>query len=160
MAWTSPKTWTNEPLLASDLNTHLRDNLDALKSPPRDAYQATSDYTTTSTTFTNVDGTNMSFTITTNGGDIHVGFFGTITNGAASNENYFTCTIDGNDQSVNSQGLVGARSVDANDYNAVGFHFVATGFSAASHTINLQWRTSGNTVTLYQGAQFWVQEIS
>ena len=32
MAWTPPKTWvTNDPLIASDYNTHFRDNLNYLK---------------------------------------------------------------------------------------------------------------------------------
>ncbi|MEO1163712.1 MAG: hypothetical protein AAFV98_08020 [Chloroflexota bacterium] len=74
MAWTQPKTWSNEPLVASDLNTHLRDNMEALKEPPSANYELdeTSDYTTTSTTFVDVDSTNLSLTLDTNGGDVKV----------------------------------------------------------------------------------------
>ena len=67
MAWTQPKTWASEPLTSSDLNTHLRDNLEILKDPPSDdnILNQGSDYTTTSTAFVNIDGTNLSLTITT-----------------------------------------------------------------------------------------------
>lgn len=42
MAWTAPKTWTNAVLTAADLNTHVRDNLNA-------AIPVTSTITTTGT---------------------------------------------------------------------------------------------------------------
>jgi hypothetical protein len=31
MAWTTPKTWTATTLTSSDMNAHVRDNLNALK---------------------------------------------------------------------------------------------------------------------------------
>src|SRR5689334_4136609 len=73
MPWTTPRTWVNnEPLTASDMNAHIRDNLNALKSPATDHYEAneSSNYTTTSTTFVSIDATNLSLDITTMGGDI------------------------------------------------------------------------------------------
>lgn len=33
--WTTPKTWLNAILTAADLNTHVRDNLSFLYSPPK-----------------------------------------------------------------------------------------------------------------------------
>lgn len=37
MAWTEPKTWvTGDPLIASDYNTHIRDNLNALREQTQD----------------------------------------------------------------------------------------------------------------------------
>ena len=35
MPWTTPKTWaTNEVVTAANMNTHLRDNMAFLGSPP------------------------------------------------------------------------------------------------------------------------------
>ena len=52
MAWTAPKTWADDELVTANvMNTHIRDNLNALKTPPSDHYKLNeaSDYTTTST---------------------------------------------------------------------------------------------------------------
>ena len=39
--WTTPKTWnTGDPLIATDMNTHIRDNFEFIKSPPTAAYKA------------------------------------------------------------------------------------------------------------------------
>ncbi len=72
--------WQVDELVTADLlNTHLRDNLNALKSPP--SQQAVRDneaaYSTTSTSFVVVDGTNLKITLTTTGGDVLVRFTGT-----------------------------------------------------------------------------------
>ncbi len=77
--WTSPKTWaTGELVTAALLNTHLRDNLEFLKAPPTTVYvlNESSDYTTTSTSFVNVDNTKLALALTTNGGDVLISFHG------------------------------------------------------------------------------------
>lgn len=80
MAWTTPKTWAAEPLTSSDLNTYVRDNQNHLKNRLDNNAEHTanegSDYTTTSTSFVDVDATNFSHTITTNGGAVLIGFAG------------------------------------------------------------------------------------
>jgi hypothetical protein len=41
MAWTTPKTWsTNEVVTAANMNTHVRDNMSFLGSPPACSVQA------------------------------------------------------------------------------------------------------------------------
>ena len=77
LAWTTPKTWADDELVTANvMNTHVRDNLNALKAPPTARYELnrTSDYTTTSTSFVDVDGTKLALTITTSGGDVMVHF--------------------------------------------------------------------------------------
>ncbi|MEL6406094.1 MAG: hypothetical protein AAFR81_17115 [Chloroflexota bacterium] len=80
MAWTTPKTWSNEPLVAGDLNTHLRDNMEALKDPPSEqvVLDEASNYSTSSTVFVDVDNTVLSLTLETNGGDVMVHFHATV----------------------------------------------------------------------------------
>ena len=87
MAWTTPKTWSSEPLTSTDLNTYVRDNQNYLKGRvDADAaqYERTSgDYTTSSSTLVDVDATNMSLTITTTGGDVLVTLVGFASHGRA-----------------------------------------------------------------------------
>lgn len=169
--WTTPKTWsTGEALTASDMNAHIRDNLDALKAPPTDNYECNeaSDYTTTSTTFVDVDATNLNLTITTTGGDVMVGFYGTVKHSAASNNAIkFDVDLDGS-LIAGDDGLIGTNFPAASQSRAVSFVVLVTGLSAGSHTFKLQWHTASATATLYAGAgtsifdvhpQFWVREV-
>jgi hypothetical protein len=168
MPWTTPKTWVNsEPLTAVDLNTHLRDNLNALHAPPSAAYQLneTANYTTTSTTFVNVDNTDgkLSLTLTTTGGAVMIGFFGYAY--ASGNTGFLDVELDGT-RIGGDDGLV----VFYNNIATTSFVLLKTGLSAGSHTFKLQWKVAGGgTATLYAGAgtigadvhpQFWVREVS
>lgn len=165
MAWTEPKTWTAEVLTSSDLNTHLRDNLSALKNPPSDFYTFNegSDYTTTSTSFTNVDGTDLSFTIVTYGGDLIVHFDGYCANGAGYV--LLDVTIDG----VRQFGDDGAIKTLVNSGGPISFTRIISGIAAGSRVVNLVWKVAAGTGTMYAGAgtanfdihpQFWVREVS
>lgn len=177
MTWTIPKTWvTGEPLTAGDLNTHLRDNLEALKEPPTDHYapDETADYSTTSNSFVDVDGTKLALTITTNGGDVLVGFHGTVNGnntGGVVRYLHFDVEVDGQrvagDDGAVALGVPASTSVTA----PVSFVRLVTGLAAGTHTFKLQWRrnNTGVTGTLYAGAgtagldlhpQFWVREVS
>jgi hypothetical protein len=166
MAWTTPKTWnTGDLVTATDLNTHLRDNLDALKGPPTGSYVLNqgSDYTTTSTSFVDLDATNLSLTITTTGGDVLVVFAGTGLT-AGGNAVYLDITLDGTRVGGND-GIVDIY----NGYFPIPLVYLLRSVSAGSHTIKLQWKVSGGTGTLFAGAgtsafdlhpQFWVREVS
>jgi hypothetical protein len=167
MSWTTPRTWTADELVtATMMNTHIRDNLNALKSPPSDNYECdeASDYTTTSTSFVDVDGTNLELTITTNGGAVLVHFHGMFyTNGARL---WLDVDVD-ETREGGDDGIIGAWQT-ANF--AVTFSRLITGLSAGEHTFTLQWKVaSSGTATLYAGAgtsnadmhpQFWVREVS
>lgn len=78
MAWTTPKTWASEPLISTDLNTHVRDNLNHLKGRLDGSlaaqYAVSATHSTTSLTFVDMDATNLSFELTTTGGDVMVTF--------------------------------------------------------------------------------------
>lgn len=167
MVW-NPKTWQADTLVtAADLNTELKDNLNTLKSPASAHFEANeaSDYTTTNTTFVDVDGTNGKFllTLTTLGGDVMVHFSGTVLPG--SGRVFFDVWVDGSP----SAGDDGIAVTSNNTVTPVSFTRLITGLSANSHTFALRWKVSAGTGTLYAGAgtatsdvhpQFWVREVS
>jgi hypothetical protein len=173
MSWTEPKTWTNEPLVAGDLNTHLRDNLEALKEPPTAHYELneSADYSVTSTSFVNVDGTKLSLTISTSGGDVMLAFHGFVRAGTNSDTLYFDVEMDGA-RIGGDDGIIAAmRAASGGTPTRIPVSFVrlVTSLAAGSHTFKLQWKVSGGTGELYAGAgtsgvdlhpQFWVREVS
>lgn len=163
--WTTPKTWsTGEALSASDMNTHIRDNLGALKAPPTAVYTCdeVSDYVTSQTTFVDVDASNLTLTITTTGGDVMVGFHGHIyANGGI-------CHLDVEVDGTREGGDDGITVVYSNYRQAVSFTRLITNLDAGTHTFKLQWKVTAGSAALYAGAgtanlnvhpQFWVREI-
>lgn len=165
MAYTTPKTdWAAGDLVTASEMNRIGNNVAALKSPPTGHYEANqgSDYTTTSTSFANVDNTNFALTITTTGGGVQIGFMGQARN--TSNLIYWDIELDGT-RIGGDDGIMGG--LDANNFYPVSFVYLKTGLSAGSHTFKLQWKVGGTTGTLAAGAatagadthpQFWVQE--
>lgn len=134
-----------------------------------DSYEADegSDYTTTSTTFVDVDATNLSLTITTTGGNVMVGYSGTVRIDTVGAHVHLNVDVDGSVVAADD-GIVSMRSTGVT-INSMSFVYLVTGLSAGSHTFKLQWKVSSSTATLYAGAgtsnndihpQFWVQELS
>lgn len=171
--WTTPATWSNSVLVgATDLNTHVRDNMDYLFTRPRTVSNsnAAADVTTTSTSFTDVDGAGSEFTISvaTNGGRLMIGFTGSmnISGGSTAYRGYLDVDVDGT-RLGGDDGLM----LFYYPYNGNVSFVVVTGvLSVATHTVKLQWKTSNaaNTVTCYMGAgtasadlhpQFWAIEV-
>lgn len=167
--WTTPKTWAVDELVtASALNTHLRDNLNALKTPPSAHYECNegSDYTTVSTTFVDVDATNLALTITTNGGDVLVHFHGLVGNNTGR-VHLDVYESDGDALIAGDDGMV--RSGPSAEAETLTFTRLIAGLDAGEHTFKLRWKVNAGTGTLYAGAgsanadmhsQFWAREIS
>lgn len=139
-----------------------------------DAYTANqvSDYTTSSTTFADVDGTNFNLSVSTNGGDVLIGFYGNVkVSGSGAPTVYFDVLQDaarvaGDDGLMFS--LVGSTDTVFDQYQPVSFVYLVTGLSAATYAFKLQWKVSTAAVILYAGAgtasldvhpQFWVKEV-
>ncbi len=174
-AWSAPKTWAAEPLTSGDLNQYVRDNQNSLKDRADNSSEYTlnegADYTTSSGSFVDIDGTNLSLTITTQADSVVlIGFSGTVNNGNSGNKGpFFDISIDAVDEFGND-GLCMVEQ--ANGLNSAfmfgGFVAMKEGLSAGSHTFKLRWKTQGGTLTLLAGAggadidvhpQFWVKEI-
>lgn len=170
MAYTSPKTWSSEVLTDTDLNTYIRDNQIALKDPPSSDYQVNegSDYTTTSTSFADVDATNLALSITTTGGDVVVSFFASVGN-SASSIIHFNVDVDGSPFAADD-GCFGIATTGASAVrHAIAFTILVTGLSATSHTFKIQWKVVAGTATMWAGAgtsnadvhpQMWAREVS
>jgi len=163
--WRTPITWTVGQLVtATNLNEQLRDNLEFLKTPPTALYNVNqaSDYTTTSTTFVDVDATNLLLTIATAGGDVLIVFMGY---GGGTSRLYFDIAIDGVRMAGDDGFLSAVNAVNT----PITLVALKQGLSAGSHTFKLQWKVNSGTGTLYAGAgtsgfdvhpQFFVREVS
>jgi hypothetical protein len=166
MAWTAPKEWdVGDLLTAVDMNTYVSDNTAALKNPPTASYvtDESSNFQTTSNSFVDVNAV-FNLTLTTSGGDLLICFSGTILTGAS--------VVVALDVELDGTRIGGNDGIIANGINSNApwsFVRLKTGVSAASHTLKLQWKTSGSTATMYAGAgssnydlhpQFWVREVS
>lgn len=124
------------------------------------------DYTTASTTFVDVDATNFSLTITTNGGDVMIGFHGT---GSVNNVNniYMNIARDGVGL-VGDEGMMAETSSIANHLSNLSFLHVVANVLPGTHTFNLQWRVNADTGKMFAGAgtstdthpEFWVKEVA
>ncbi len=175
--WTTPKTWaTGDALTALDMNTHLRDNLEFLKTNVSDEYRGneSADWTTTSTSFVDVDNTKLRLEVTTKGGDLLIGFYGTVLHPAASQIINFDVEASLNGGAgarlgLGNDGLVGVVSVtNTNIRMPVSFVYLYRNIAAGSWVFDLQWKTSASTATLYGGAttgyditpQFWCKELN
>jgi hypothetical protein len=145
------------------MNVHIRDNLLALKAPPTSSYVLNqgADYTTTSTSFVDLDATNLALTITTTGGDVLIGFYGYVYN--ATGSTFFDVLLDGV-RVAGDDGLL-RTSTAAFPFSCA---YLKVSLAAGSHTFKLQWKVNTGTTTLYAGAgtasndvhpQFWVREV-
>jgi hypothetical protein len=167
--WSSPRSWSvGELVSASLLNSHLRDNLEFLKGPPTALYtlNESSDYNTTSTSFVNVDGTKLSLSITTAGGDVLIGFCGCVLESAGTL--FFDVEVDAV-RTGGDDGLCVVTPTTASQRLNASFFKLIQGLSAGVHTFKLQWKVTAGTATLLSGAgtsngdihpQFFVREVS
>ena len=171
MAYTTPTTQTTGTLIdATTWNRDIVDNIIALKSPPSANYDVdeASNYTVSAGgAFVDVDGTNLSLTITTTGGDVMIHFHGTFRLNAAGSM-MLNVTQDGSVIAADD-GFIHFTTFASTDRMPISFTRLVTGVSAGSHTFNLRWKSVTATATLYAGAgtsnedthpQFWVREVS
>ena len=167
MAWTTPKTWSSEPLTSLDLNTNVRDNLNHLKDrldSSAGVFVSGATYlTTTSNEFVDVDATNLAHTLTTHGGDVLLGFTGTAQCSANNGSVFFNVAVDDVDY-VADDGIVRLRvGGEYNRHKPLSFVMLIPGLDAGSHTFRLRWKASnGNTARIdvvTSHPQFWVKEI-
>jgi hypothetical protein len=162
--WHIPVSWsTGQLVTATNLNEQLRDNLEFLKTPPTALVSINqgSDYATTSTTFVDIDVTNLSLTITTAGGDVLIAFMA-YTGGTS--RLYFDVSIDGT-RVGGDDGFVSAVAAANTPVTLV---VLKQGLAPGSHTFRVQWKVNSGTGTMYAGAgtsgldihpQFFVREI-
>lgn len=169
MAWTSPKTWSSEPLTSIDLNTYVRDNQNHLKNrldaSSSRVISSNADLTTMANEFVDVDATKLALTLTTHGGDVLLGFTGTVEHSVNNAFTSFNLAVDGVDY-IADDGLIGYHgnySSGSGRRKPLSFVLLVTGLSAGSHSFKLRWKTSSrNTATMEVVSlhpQFWAKEV-
>ena len=169
MGWTTPKTWSSEPLTSIDLNTYMRDNQNHLKdrldSSAGSIVSGPTSLTTTSTAFVDVDAEKLALTLTTHGGDVLLGFTGTVQSSAGNGNTSFNVSVDGVDY-VADDGIIRssiAFNLDNNRDKPLSFVILIPGLEAGAHTFKLRWKVNStntarmNIVGLHP--QFWAKEI-
>lgn len=150
--YVSPRTFTTGELITKTiLDAEIRDNIGALKSPGSgySLIDEAADYSSTSTTFVNIDGTDLSLTIVTAGGILMAYFTGTVYQVATTVRGYFDITVDGTRQALDD-GFVVAE-VTANP-RFICFAVPLIGVAAGSHTFAVQWKVNAGTIGMYAGA--------
>ncbi len=171
----SPCTWEDNTLIDADvLNEEIRDRFLYLKDMPSnvtDTIDEISDFSTGSTSFVDVDEDILKVEITTTGGDILVGFTGSVgANGGT--KLYFTLyeSLDIQDNVADDDGIVKITvNISQTPYLA-SFMYLLTDMSEGTHIIKLRWKSSSaNLIILYAGAgtggscdihpQFWAREV-
>jgi len=121
-------------------------------TPAIASYKRTSaSYTTTSTTFVDVDGTNMALAITTGARRVLVGFVGTVEQTVDGQLVDFDIDVDGT-RVGGTNGLIRHRQYASNGGNTMAenasFTFLTDALTAASHTFKLQWKVSSGSGTI------------
>lgn len=161
MTWTAPTTrTTGELITASIWNTDVVDNLAYLFDPNGAEYVAAGTLTTTSTSFTDIDGTNMKLTVSTTQANapVTIGFSAAATADAAAIV-YFDIDIDGTREGETTVGLHHFYGSNAAQYHPVGFVWRTSIASAGSHIFKMKWKVSTSTGRLDPyGGQFWMKE--
>ncbi len=160
--WTSPVTWNpGQVVAASDLNAQLRDNLIYLFARPQGVVKRDNgaSYTTTSTSFVDIDGTNLKITLNISGSAVLLGFTG------CGYLAQFDFLIDSTRYaSAGADGLVDAGGA----LGPICMIGLVTGLAAGSHTFKVQWKVTGGTGALYAGngtggqdfiPTFWASEV-
>lgn len=148
MSWSTPRTWASELIDATIMNTHIRDNLNALKDPPGAvSYVSARDYQVdTSGAWSNVDtgdvDAHFRHTLTVADDTVSVRFAGQVQLVANAARVGFGVSVDGTDY-FPASGICyiaggGVTTISAAVF-PVGFEVVLTGITAGSHTFRLTW---------------------
>jgi len=152
MTWATPKNWADQDLVtANDLNTQLRDNLNHLLHNiiGRKGYRPSSDYTTSNTSFVDVDATNLKVSGQIQG-DTLLALVGPIVciGNAGLAHVYLDLILDGTTRAAGSFG--GSWGSFATNVGETAFVIgVWTGVSSGSHEVKLQFKAeTANAVTI------------
>jgi hypothetical protein len=144
MAWTTPGTFNPNALAQSSwMNTHVRDNLIALKSPPTTVITSNTGYSTSATSYVDIDAA-LSASITTEGGRLLI-----------------VCRLIANTFSAARLLLDGVEISQAGSLLANNLLFVTwtAELAVGAHVVKPQWYNSGGTSTM-TGFYLALREVS
>lgn len=158
MAWTNIAAVSSGDVITSIWGNSVIGNLQYLLNPNNSVIlrDNRADYTTTSTTFVDIDSTNLSITLTTNGGPVLL-FFGINYLAYGGVMPCLDIAVDGTRiGNAFTYGLVKGQISPVNsDVSNITYATLKTGLSAASHTFKLQWRAySSGTSTIKNNGDY------
>jgi hypothetical protein len=123
-------------------------------------YTTVAAYTTSSSSWTSIDPTNMSHAINTQGGNVLVLFSGSFLHSVIPSNMRLDVDVDGSRIGSTADGIARISWPVANLEIYAGILNVVTGLSAGNHIFTMQWRTNTATLTLTASdAQFSVLEL-
>jgi hypothetical protein len=154
--WTAMNDLSTGDLVTEADMDAIRGNIEYLLDPNHARTRRdTASYTTTSTTFVDVDATNLAISLETHGGPVLVSVAGAASMTGVGALTYFDLEVDGVRQgsaSGSGAGLVAFTSPAASHQHNISLAHLVTGLAAGTHTFKLQWRVSATTATLYAAA--------
>lgn len=147
----TPLSYASQALKLLRVNS-TPDGIEFAPLPDRDdsIINEVSDYTTTSTSFVDVDATDLSVEVTTNGGDILV-FVAATLKQSGTNRVYFELDVNGSPVAT-EDGVMMWRSASSSAVIVMVCMRLLRGLSADTYTIKLQWKVDAGTATMYAGA--------
>lgn len=150
MAWTSMTNLSTGDLVSEADMDAIRGNIEYLLDPNKQIikHDNGADYTTTSTSFVDVDATNLSLTITTNGGPVLVSAAFTWGANTGNITVYFDLDVDGASY-TSSKGVHFEYYPASTGSHLGGFSVLVDGLTAGSHTFKLQWKVGSGTGRIY-----------
>lgn len=139
MAWTEPTTRAvREKITAAIWNADIVDNLNFLQVPNSTVeYKAAPNATTTSASFVDLDATNLSWSVTTSGGNMSLMFIFRAYSSSGADVGDYDFTIDG----TSATGSVGFLVTGNNEAAMIAAY--KTGLAAGAHTVRIQARRTG-----------------
>lgn len=154
MPFTILSDWNTIPVPGvTDFNTYIRDNDNYLFSgrPASPIARLNgADYTTTSTTFVDIDSTNLVITATFTSGKALVVFTGCGgTDGVNGEGQAIDITMDG--VTLGAAGGVQYAVLDPGGNAIWGICIKLNGLSVGSHTFKPRWKTTAGTAHLFSG---------
>jgi hypothetical protein len=152
--FTTPPTFTpGQIVTATDFNAYLRDNPLYLLTRPNSQLlrDKGSNYTTTSTSFVDVDATNLSIQLAVSGSVVLLGFCGVCYNSAAGNVGHIAFDFSVNGTRIGAagvDGLTGSYAGGTVEQRPVTMIALATGLTPGlTHTFRVQWRVNTAAIT-------------
>ncbi|MBN1286160.1 MAG: hypothetical protein JXB47_12250 [Anaerolineae bacterium] len=161
MAWTNiPDKNTGDQMDETWYDTHFKANMEYLLNPSHQCILRvnSSNYTTTSTSWVDVDATNLAITLTTYGGPVLVVFSGYGSHSVSNGSIYLDIAVDGSRVSGVAGIMITAAATG--ELQNLSFAVLVTGLSAASHTIKLQWKVATGTATLFSATGAYATQLS
>lgn len=157
MAWSTPPTWTPGQLVGATDMAILSNDLTYLLNRPSQTIKRDNNatYVTSSTTFVDIDGTNLSITATLSGSAVLVSFTacGVSGTGVSGNTICLDLSVNGTRMgSAGTDGITSAVIATNTGTQLLGFTVVVTGLSAGANTFKPQWKAlTAAALNLYAG---------